>query len=479
MKFPYQNKVLLILSLAIITISFYRPSVCSYSPSEVRTPEQKRFAQAVEAVKSGDLATVQRFVQDFPEFWRFKVQNGGTLMHIAVGWKQLSMVNYLLEQDPLLISLKMVDSNFNTPLDYAEQAMNWDILRPMDNALFKERLSAERSSSSASSSDEGEEKSPQSFTPSIKTTDPSKSLLFQSIAAIQKDKKDSLIKFLSQNPNLVNMQDSKGRTLLFVAAENGKNNIVDYLLNNYALDPNIPNRGKITPLAKAITMLSQAEGQHKQAYRAIIEQLQNSGGKIFAQAYVLYEPTQFYQEEVAELARRNILPAYPQVNLLPEDNLHITFAYVSVPMDYVTNEGEPYLAQAFSIRHRIIEILKNSDIQRKLKNMAQGQPFEADPVVKPVGPFLVISYRVPAAYDQILSEFYQTVFNRMHGTIKMYDETLAPHLSIAKKKPGISKSDLSAETFSSLNNIQEKFGGKFRVGVRIPSVEAPGYKDIQ
>ncbi len=57
------------------------------------------------------------------------------------------------------------------------------------------------------------------------------------------------VKFLIENLNsLVNIQDSKGRSILHLACKNGNLKLVDYILTHLELDPNQKDRNNCTPL---------------------------------------------------------------------------------------------------------------------------------------------------------------------------------------------------------------------------------------
>lgn len=472
------------LSILLLTVASYQPSFCSLTPLERRTPEQNKFYLAIDAVKKGELFRVQRFVQENPEFWLWVDKDGSTLTHKAAGYGKLNILNYLIDKDPQFRAIALVNNLGETPLDLAQLWKHKDIeqrIREVINIPEEpiSETSGESSTSSESTSQVFQEPSTRPSVQSAQRSDTSRDVFFQAIAAIQRDKSDDFIRFLARDPRIITMQDDTGRTLLFVAAENGKAEIVDYLLSHYSLDPNISNESNLTPLAKAITKSSKADGREKQAYKAIIEMLQNKGGKILAQVYVIYEPSSFYQEEIGTFARSHIPSAYPQVNLVDENDLHITFAYFSVPMEYDASEGDNYLAKAFKIRQQILHIIKDLALERQLKNFEQTRPFTAQLAIKPLGSFLAFNVNVPRGYFQELERFYAAVLNDVEGSAKMYEETLPPHLSVAKLKPGISKETLFEEKFDSLAQLKERFAGKFRVAVRIPSAESPGYKEIR
>jgi ankyrin repeat protein len=283
------------------------------------------------------------------------------------------------------------------------------------------------------------------------------------------------LRFVQQNvrraPRILQMQDDAGRTLLYVAAEYGRASIVEFLLipNPEALfDVNTPDQNMNTPLAKAITNASYPDNAPKrQAYKAIIEALSRNGGRVFAKAFVMFQPTREHQEALSQVVQKDIMPYYAAIaDEVPATNLHITLAYLSLPMNYPIDRN---------LLHRSWEIMNTAlaDLARRIKQLH----FVPGSVVKPLGRFLAIEYTAPAIYTTLINNFYQKVLQQIRGSQKTYPEILPPHLSIAQAKPGITRANLQEAPERRIEGLAQisQFHGpdeEFKIGIRVPSIDS-------
>lgn len=455
-----------------------------------RTMEDRINMTMASAGKDGKLEYVKIFVKNNPEFWKLVDKDGSSLTHAAAGFGRLEILDFLLNNDLKGESLRLRNREGLRPLGMARKYHKDDTIALLEKkykalGIATEAQSVEQASSSTSSSSS----SAASSRPEAKTDFSTRDLFLKSIGVIQSNKTEDvqlsqLQANVFQNPDIVFEQDDVGRTLLSVAAQYGKPQLVHFLLEKKS-EPNVADKKRSTPLAKAIANLrNPANAEKKSEYKTIIKELMGKGAQVFAQVYVMYKPNRAHLRKLAKIAQQEVVqPNSHLVSSIDADAMHATIVYISVPIKYVMKEGQDYTDHAEALLHQVHEVVAASTIGKTIGS------FEVTPrpTFKPFGSHLGLEYSVPFDdYKKAVGKLYRGMLSQLpKGSVQTYPGIEYPHISLAKALPTVSDAQLKEKVrggyVSAFLSMSSPFIGEdvqIEVSVRIPSVDSPGYKEF-
>ncbi len=241
------------------------------------------------------------------------------------------------------------------------------------------------------------------------------------IGFVENGRQDLLNKKIQDFPNFITAEDSGGNSLLTHAALHGQVDIARFLLDHKAR-VNWPNKQGETPLAFAI----------KAGNNEMIELLRTHGGLFNAKVTIMLLPSEDYRNGMAKFAQE-----YSKITPLEltkfrdvktADKLHVSLAYVLIPMSY-SHDG--------ATKEEAARLLT------KISNISQGslEHFLADPNflksatwdgIKPMGKFIAVSFK-DTAFKPLIEMLYEAIPSAIKKTThKLYPKEEPLHVSIAQ-----------------------------------------------
>ncbi len=457
------RKSLLVVVIAVIGMS-KAPLRAMDPPAYTRAFQEAPrniFFGSINAIKNNNEQRVLDNIRNYPGIVRAVDDGGSTLLIYAAGFGRTVVVKALLKAG--------ADKNARnragqTALDRARQWNRTDIIsllekRPIKLAVPK-RLPVKRATIKVGELPEGDKR---------------RNYFFASIKAIKQSNNALVMRNLEQHEDFPFFEDDFGNTLLAHAAQQGNFAMVQELILRGA-EVNKTDNKTNTPLAKALTARPQTRG-----HKDVIALLLRNGAMVYAKATVMLFPTTEFRQDIdtsfGEERDYDRLPPEVQAKVTPiaADKLHMTLAYVAIPITYDQDEGYGY-------RHPDIRPLENvlraQQLNQTLFDEFQREPFEFNEL-KIMGSFVTLTFTEPAWLTTTTDEFYRRVFESLPTAVKTYKEKTPPHISVAKLKPGqrFVKDQVLPQTIRYLST--EDFFGTVpqdtfvNLVIRVPSQHAP------
>jgi ankyrin repeat protein len=286
---------------------------------------------------------------------------------------------------------------------------------------------------------------------------------------------------LTHNRNLVNMQDSYGNTLLSYAARNGLLGSVKDLVEQFGAQVNLADSKKSTPLQWALV----------NGHDAVISYLTQHGGLVNAKIDIMLEPAGFARllmQDFHALDQQKADKVAQFVTPLPDKELHLSLAYMSVPLEY-TDDPALYELYAQSIFGELIRGLKSiKSLKEEFTQISHSFRYASLDIL---GNFVALSLRAPAEYDDLIKEIYDRIARVLPSAEKTYPEEKPPHISFAKaiKTPAgkiVDLTDLKVpQSFIDVlkHHTKKNFSQgstdtlNLTVSMRVPTRNKPNYRD--
>lgn len=452
-----------------------------YAGSQGTLLAMRTVKDLIGALNKKDERTAQQILRSNPHVVNEKEPRvGNTALHAAVKNGMLSFAQELLEagasvnlannhgEEPLHVAARKADDRFVSLLVAYGGNMQAPNIRGETPELLLQGASFDRANPASMISSRAIPRGHAKPRSSVDELDhETQKKFWGTINAVKKGDYERFSLNLEKYPSFVGLSDSRQKTLLTHAAENGQAAMVKLLLTQGA-EVNHTDKRMSTPLQYAIVY------QHDE----VIKLLQQHHGIIYAHCVIMLYPDWAYREWNLDCAFGRV-----KYNYIPEDVRehlqwtktppHITLAYVSIPMAYDIREGAEYLRRAKEYLAQIRGVAEAMGLTDKVIALLQRDPFRWDEV-KFISTFLAVSYTPPRGYNKLIESFYQAVMREIPGAEKTYKNFEKPHISMAKILPG---SGLTAdapvnqpvpkgtpqEMFNDLSTVNVEFS------VRIPS----------
>ena len=167
----------------------------------------------------------------------------------------------------------------------------------------------------------------------------------------------------------------------------------------------------------------------------MIQFLRDQGAIIYAKFISILKPNPSYGAWMADVFRRDYVETLGlDLNLIDANKLHITLAYVSLPMNYDADDEELYKIKAENILGIIAQ--NTTDAISAMRDTITETPITWDKI-EPFGRFIGVSYLTPQPVKGLIDSLYRSI--RSSGfpdAQETYPARLNLHISIAEMKEG-------------------------------------------
>ena len=286
--------------------------------------------------------------------------------------------------------------------------------------------------------------------------------------------------FVGLFPQLITMQDTNGRTLLYMAAAWGRLSLIEALIRRGA-DINTLDRASSTPLHQAIV----------NKHRPVVNYLKNNGGIVYGKADVMVIPSQSYKTALAQAAR-TIFGSVSGAQLFDAQDLHMSLAYVSFPINYNENT-DAYSKQAAAKLRAMFKVI----FDRLGTSVSGVESFRMEGIgqrfgnnvhftsLQTLGNVWAAVYTVPSHMLSFFENVTVAALRAYPDTRRTYAHPAPPHIAIARGANTYQGSENPLESAEFVGAIrtpvfppEATLDELLKISIRIPSMNDRGYIEI-
>lgn len=306
------------------------------------------------------------------------------------------------------------------------------------------------------------------------------------------------IKQIRANKTLVTYEMQFGRTLLTIAAQNGRTAVVRALLETGA-NINYPDEHGNTPLIYAAqnghtdvcwllidrkATINLFNGKKQTAlnlalingHRPVVDLLKQHNAKLFFTMVVTFTPPaarqlaqgayQNLQREIQQIQQQEQMKNIKMVDL---QEVHLSMLYSSFFIDY--NEFIDTTTQ--SIFDTVYNLVNNFQLKEKCIALTRANPFLFQGLEK-MGPYIVLRYNAPQGYQQLITELFTAIQRTIQvPVLQTYGEVQKPHISFAQEITGKPKFTADLKTIRVQANPLDARAfeqGVYGLNMRVPKL---------